>query len=194
MTNATGPTAAPARREDYHPKDPRLAARVARHIATHHAFSRGDIAQMKRMRPEMPEPAAFWQLMMWRGITDPTGERPNDPTLESCWARIVRAMARSTRVGESETTGPHDPDRPLGAGLARTGYSEARLRILLNAQGETLMRAVEGAAHWMGIKNEGFNWPEAAALMMSGYRTPAQRDDDRMRIARSYYGAKHQEE
>ena len=102
-------------------------------------------------------------------------------------------MARSTRVGETDTEGPHDPDAPLGRALARADYSELRLHQLLNSRGLTLRTTVEQTAHLLNGKQQKFNWPEAAALLMTTYRDKGQQDSDRMRIARAYYRESHEE-
>ena len=59
----------------------------------------------------------------------------------------------------------------------------------MNAQGETIMREVEHAAHFLSSKQGKFNWNQAAALMMTKHRNAERQDGDRVRIAREYYRA-----
>ncbi len=92
-------------------------------------------------------------------------------------------------MGENHTEGPHLGNRSLGEALANASYSEERLKALLNAQGETIMKAVEHAAHFLSGKQEKFNWNQSAALMMTEHRRSEQQDGDRVRIARDYYRA-----
>ena len=179
----------PVQREPHGPYDPRLAGDVAFSMSRHRAFSTGDMAEMRRMDPDRPIPHPFWKLMLRHGVTAPGNNEPERPKLEKTWARIVRAIAVDTKVGEKETTGPHQGKRNLGHALAQAGYREERLKALLNARDDTLMRAVEHAAHFLSGKGEKFNWNQCAALMMTPHRRQEQRDGDRMRIARDYYRA-----
>ena len=144
---------------------------------------------MRRMDTDRPTPHPFWKLMFRYEVTSPENNGPERPALERTWARIVRAIARDTKVGEKETEGPHQGMRNLGGALAYAGYREERLRFLLNAQDETLLRTVEHAAHFLSGKGEKFNWNQCAALMMTVYRNSEQQDGDRTRIARDYYRA-----
>ena len=180
---------APAEHETYGRYDPRLAAAIANNMARHGVMTTGDIAELRRMNPERPAAASFWKIMMRHGVTNPDGAERDHPELERTWARIVRCIAMDTRVGETNTEGPHLGTRSLGGALADAGYSEERLKALLNSQGETTMKAVEHAAHFLSGKQEKFNWNQAAALMMTRHRHAEQQDGDRVRIAREYYRA-----
>ena len=179
----------PVEREKHGPYDPRLAGDIAYHMARHRVMSTGDMAELRRMDPERPTTPQFWKLMFNHGVTSPENNGPERPALERTWARIVRAIARDTKVGDNETEGPHQGTRNLGAALAYAGYREERLKLLLNAQDETLLRAVEHATHFMSSKGEKFNWNQCAALMMTSHRSPERQDGDRTRIARDYYRA-----
>ena len=179
----------PVEHQTYGRYDPRLAAAIANSMARHRVMTTGDIAELRRMNPERPMAASFWKIMMRHGVTDPEGTERDHPELERTWARIVRCIAMDTKVGEKHTEGPHLGSRRLGEALAKAGYSEGRLRALLNAQGETVMREVEHAAHFLSSKQEKFNWNQAAALMMTKHRNAERQDGDRVRIAREYYRA-----
>ena len=179
----------PAERETYGRYDPRLAAAISNNMARHGAMTTGDIAELRRMNPERPTAASFWKIMMGHGITNPDGAEHDHPELEKTWARILRCIAMDTKVGEKHTEGPHLGNRRLGEALANADYSEGRLKALLNAQGETIIKAVEHATHFLSSKQEKFNWNQAAALMMTKHRNTAQQDSDRVRIAREYYRA-----
>ena len=180
---------APAERETYGRYDHRLAAAIANNMARHGVLTTSDIAELRRMNPGRPAAASFWKLMMRHGVTSPDGAERDHPELEKTWARIVRCIALDTKVGEDHTEGPHLGNRSLGGALANAGYSEGRLKALLNAQGETMLKAVEHAAHFLSGKQEKFNWNQCAALMMTRHRNAEQQDGDRVRIAREYYRA-----
>ena len=180
---------APAERETYGRYDPRLAGAIAYDMARHGAMTTGDIAELRRMNPERPAAASFWTFMMRHGVTNPEGAEPDHPELEKTWARIVRCIAMDTKVGENHTEGPHLGNRSLGEALANASYSEERLKALLNAKDETMLKAVEHAAHFLSSKQEKFNWNQGAALMMTEHRRSEQQDGDRVRIARDYYRA-----
>ena len=186
MSNAH---AAPAEPQPFSPYDPRLAGPIANHMARHGAMTTGDVAELRRMNPERPTAAPFWKLMIEHRVTDPDGLSHDRPELERTWARIVRRIAMDTRVGEEHTEGPHLGNRRLGEALAEAGYSEGRLKALLNAQGETILREVEHAAQFLSGKQEKFNWNQTAALMMTEHRDSEQQDRDRIGIAREYYRA-----
>ena len=70
-------------------------------------FSRGDLANLRRMRPERPGPAVYWRLM---GQEDLLGS----PALEVKWALILHGIAlmTSTVPGDSASRNAHDGIHP----------------------------------------------------------------------------------
>ena len=174
--------------EMLHPADHRNAARMAVRL-TRRDITTGDIARLRRMNPNVPTEAAFWRVCKETGI-DQSG-----PELTRAWANIARMIATGTKVREKETNGPHNGNIQLGAALAQAGYSEARLRTLLNAGPAEVPYLVERAVRFLHTREERqFNWNDAARLVLTGQRTQGQRDQDRTKIARDYYQGKYLEE
>lgn len=176
-------------RETHGRYDPRLAGDIAYRMSRHGSMSTGDMAELRRLDPSRPTAEPFWRLMLRHGITAQENDEPERPALETTWAWIIRAIAVDTKVGEKETEGPHRGTANLGRALAENGYREMRLKVLLNAQDETLLKAVENAAHFLTDRGQKFNWNQCAALMMTRHRSEEDRDRDRTRIARDYYRA-----
>ena len=171
--------------EMLHPADHRNAARIAVRL-TRRDITTGDIARLRRMNPDAPTEAAFWRVCKETGI-DQSG-----PELTRTWANIARMIATGTKVREKETTGPHNGNIQLGTALAQAGYSEERLRTLLNAGPAEAPYLAERAARFLQAREEGqFNWNDAARLVLTGHRTQDQRDYDRTKIARDYYQGKY---
>ncbi|MDE2780368.1 MAG: type I-E CRISPR-associated protein Cse2/CasB [Chloroflexota bacterium] len=170
--------------ETLHPADHRNAARVARHL-TKPGITPGDIAKLKRMNPNHPTEKVFWETCIDLGI-DQAGEG-----LTTTWARISGMIAKGTKVTEERADGPHDGNIPLGKALATAGYSESRLKALLNAEGTSVIETLERAVAFLYSKTQKFNWNDAARLALTGHRTQASREADRMRIARDYYRETH---
>ena len=172
-------------------RDPTLAGRMARRL-TRRDISPGDIANLKRMAPDKPDSALFWQMMLRAGVTNPDSPGNDDHRLEQAWASILSTIAEGTKVGQDQTTSPHDERIPLGAALALANYHESRLNALLNADGETLLRLANQAAKTLYAKNQNFNCNDLARLMLSQLRTDAQRNADRVYLARHYHRTLYQ--
>lgn len=166
--------------------DPAIAGALAQRI-TRRDFTSGDVAELRRMNPSRPASSAFWNLMLRYRITDPDSARDDNVQVEQAWGQIMAAIAKATRVGAEETTGPHNPAIPLGRALALAGYHEARLQALLNADPRHVQRLADNAAHFLNSKGQDYNCGDLARLMLSPLRSKAQRDADRTYIARHYH-------
>ncbi|MCY4366211.1 MAG: hypothetical protein OXE17_08315 [Chloroflexi bacterium] len=172
---------------ELHPGDPRHAARIADRL-TRRDVTPGDMAALRRLNEKRPTTAIFWKVCNELGIES----APWD-LLES-WAAVFRMIAIGTKVGETQTTGPHDGNVPLGRALALSGYSQNRMKTLLDADPAVLPAIVERMASYLNAKNQKFNWNDGARIMLTGRRTFEQRDLDRTRLARDFYRQLRQQE
>ena len=176
-------TTALSDRKVYSIYNPSLAGAMAYSMARHGAWTTGDMAELRRLNPEQPIVAGFWRLM--DNNADHKFAKPHQIAV---WARIVRCIAKAVKIGDVATTGPHLGKNRLGTVLQETGYSETRLKALLNSQGETTLRAVEHAALFLNSKEQSkYNWNQCAALMLSEFRDEQTRNNDRFKIAGEYY-------
>ena len=133
------------------------------------------------MNPRGPTEAHFWTTCIELKIDQ------SSPELTETWATVAKMIAIGVKVGENETTGPHDGHVQLGTALAKAGYSESRLTTLLNAGDDLVPSMVERAVTLLDTQGQQFNWNDAARLVMTKHRNGEQRDQDRAKIARDYY-------
>ena len=171
-----------------------VAVRFANRMAWAH-FPRGDLANLRRMRPDRPGPAVYWRLM---GQEELLGS----PVLEVKWALILHGIAlmTSTVPGDSASRNAHDGYTPVGRALflgsdtqRDTGfYSDARLHRLLAARGLTLRCLLARMFRMAAASGVRFNWREMARFILSeGYDKEAP-EWSRRGIAREYYRAERQ--
>ena len=154
--------------------------------------ARGDLAGLRRMNPDSPNEAVFWQFVTEKGQR---GER-----LENKWALIMQGIALMTGTADSHSA--HDGKMPIGRALfyggdeSRTSafYSEARLNRLLVARGPMLRTLLGRMFRMMASANQPFNWREMARLILSDGHDEYQAERVRRNIARSYYRAKDESE
>ena len=158
-------------------------------------FSRGDLANLRRMRPERPGPAAYWRLM---GQEDLLGS----PALEVKWALILHGIAlmTSTVQGDSVNRNAHDGYTPVGRALFMGGdtqrstgfYSDTRLHRLLTARGSTLHSLLARMFRMAASSGVKFNWREMARFILREGYGNERVEWSRRRIARAYYLAEQQ--
>jgi CRISPR type I-E-associated protein CasB/Cse2 len=170
-----------------HPGDHRNAAKIAARL-TWRDVTTGDVAGLRRLNAQRPTEAMFWKVCNQLEIA----QAPQN--LIQAWAAIFRMLAAGTKVGDTQTTGPHDGNIPLGQALAQQGYSERRMKTLLDADTGALHPIVERMTRFLNSKGQKFNWNDAARLALTEHRTPEQRNFDRTRIARDYYRELHEQE
>lgn len=170
-----------------HPADHRNAARIAARL-TRGDITTGDIAGLRRLNERRPTESAFWRMCTQLEIDEAS------PDIIESWAVVSRIIASGTKVGETQTIGPHDGYAPLGKVLAEAGYSQNRLKTLLHANEAALPPIVERMAGLLHSKGQKFNCNDVARLVLTRHRTQDQRDADRTRIARDYYWQVHQQE
>lgn len=147
-----------------------LIARLWRVLSADH-YPAGDRAALKRDAPGTPVPLAFYRL--WWVHLD--REPPSD--IEA-WRAIAFGM---TYMGP----GAHLPACPLGRALAEAGYSENRLEQLLACADDLRLKLFVNAVRFLAAKGNGFNWVEAAQLLLT--RDEAKREQIHRRIARDFY-------
>ncbi|MBW2149299.1 MAG: type I-E CRISPR-associated protein Cse2/CasB [Deltaproteobacteria bacterium] len=145
-------------------------------------ISPGELAELRRVRPEDASSPAFWRILV--RFVDPHDPPPRAEThrlrWEQRWAVILGGMARLA----------HAPGRPLGRVLAEAGFHELRLRRLLRASGVRLWDEFRAAVEFLSAKGERLDWEDAASLVLSDPETaPDWADQVRRRIARSFFGA-----
>ena len=197
-TTSTSETTAPPERGN----EPRSWFDIAVGFAGQMArptFGRGELAELRRMRPDEPDAAVFWRLLAGSGLLD---SQEMGPVLEAKWALILHGIALMTPsvAGNSEADAPrlsaHNPTVPVGLALYRGGdesrtrafYSESRLNRLLTARGPMLHSLLARTFRMLGTDHS-FNWRQMARLILhEGYREDSA-EYVRHQIARAYYQA-----
>ncbi len=165
-----------------------FAARLARAD-----YSPADLADLRRMNPGSPVPAAFWRLMAEADLLE-------DATIRPAWPLILHGIALMTRPdsGDGQICSAHDGRLPVGRALYLGGdasrgsafYSEARLGRLLIARGPMLRTLLSRAFRMMASAGVRFNWREMARFILNeGYDAGAAERSRRL-IAREYYLAR----
>ena len=156
-------------------------------------FSRGDLAELRRMNPDEPDAAVFWRLLAQEGLLD------HGVDVECKWALILHGISlmtpTNTRDGPARTA--HDGYTPVGRALFLGGdsqrgtgfYSETRLNRLLTARGPMLRTLLARMFRMLAGAGVSFNWREMAHFILNeGYKEEIV-EEARRRIARAYYQA-----
>lgn len=134
----------------------------------------GELAQLRRLRPEAPDQPAFWRILSeW---ISPGTFLPQD--VEYRWAITLTGLARLASIG-------HDRTRPLGTALAQAGYSEGRLMRLLRTDGPRFADLVRQACAFLASRGNPVDWGSLAAFVLT--TDPEKAEDFRRRVARDYY-------
>ena len=156
-------------------------------------FQRGDLAQLRRMDPDVPDTAAYWRLMAEQKLL-------GNPAWEAKWALILHGIAVMTRTSGSKIASrtAHEGHMPVGQALFLGGdfsrresgfYRESRLTRLLTARGPMLRMSLARMFRMMAAANQPFNWSEMARLILYDGYSEEQAEHARRRIARDYYQA-----
>ncbi len=176
------------------PSSPRSGGEVAVSLAHQMArdeFRRGDLAELRRMDPDGPDPAVFWRLMAAHDLL-------GNPVVESKWALILHGIALMTPSNPSGNSRiAHDGQMPVGRALFLGGgaqrsapfYSENRLNRLLTARGPMLRTLMARMFRMHASANVSFNWREMALFVLNEGYDDAAAEQGRRRIARDYYQA-----
>lgn len=149
---------------------PRRIAHIARVVGSPE-FPTGDRAALRRMVPGQPVPMAFYRFAL-RYLPEDWEARLAD------WVTVVAGMAIMHPA-------IHRSDVGLGAALAKTGYSEARLERLLASEGDIRRSLLLRAARFAGAKGAAFNWTDGARLLLT--KDAERRERLYRRIARDFY-------
>ena len=137
----------------------------------------GDLAELRRLKPEDPGGPAFWRIVVIRLDPElPAGGEIRETALRR-WAVILRAVA--------ELNGLHNPGRRFGAALAEAGVSELRLNKLLRASGESLFDQVRTVTHQLATAAAPVDLTGLARLVMSDGQPHEQAV--RQTVANDYY-------
>lgn len=145
-------------------------------------FARGDLARLRRMNPDNPNPTAFLQIMAKVGY-------PQDTEDEIAWSLILHGIAlmtpnahnKSIPVGKAMFLGGKN-HRQAGSGF----YSRGRLNKLLNARGTTRRTLLARLFRMLAQANQPFDWYEMADYILNEIDLEAA-ERARRRIAREYY-------
>lgn len=149
---------------------------IARRLAQDD-YPSGQLAMLRRLDPEAPDGAAFWQLVAWFApslFEDAHGQR--------VLAATVRGMA-AAHPFHLPTAGR----RPLGTAMAEAEVAEARLLRLLRLGRAGLPEELRRLARLMASKGDPgrFDWSDAAWLLATAGSDAGEKV--RRRIARDYY-------
>ena len=154
---------------------PSLIAALCRTIDRE--LSPGDVAALRRLRPEDPSQPAFWRMAALYLAPSLPDSGPRRDDLERRWAVILQALA--------ELQGLYDPRTPLGRALARSDMAEMRALKLLRSNDSALHDLVRICAQHLANKANGANLVELALLVLTdgGDR----QESVRRQIARDFY-------
>ena len=163
-------------------------------------FSRGDLANLRRMNPDAPDAAAFWRLMAHQRLLE---GREMSRDMERRWGLILHGIALMTPTANDDANADaprpsaHNPTVPVGlalfqggdAGRERAFYSGTRFNRLLIARGDMLRTLLARLFRMLASADQPFNWRQMANLILNDERNPEQAEQVRRRIARAYYQA-----
>ncbi len=170
-----------------------VAVGFARQLAADD-FSRGDLAELRRMDPDTPDAAAFWRLMAQQDLL-------GRPAIEHKWALVLHGLALMTRTAGNDlaSRSAHAPKTPIGEVLfygddrGRTSgfYSHTRLNRLLTARGPMLRTLLARMFRMLGAKGCAFDWYRMARLILNEGHNEERAEYVRRDIARRYYWAEN---
>ena len=157
-------------------------------------FRRGDLAELRRMKPDSTDSPVFVGLLADKELLGP-------PEVERKWALILHGIALMTpKGGDGESVNSaHDGDMPVGRALYLGGettrergfYSETRLKRLLSSRGDMTRTLLERAFRMLAASNVTFSWREMANFIHSdGFNVEAA-ERHRRRIASEYFQAQY---
>ena len=169
-----------------------IAVGIAGHISRLAEYRRGDLAELRRMKPDEPDAAVFWRLMAEYDLL-------GNPAVERKWAIILHGIALMTprNGGDGNPRTAHDGSTPVGRALflgsesrRESGhYSEMRLNRLLTSRGPTLRTLLARMFRMLAADGVTFNWWEMSQLVLNEGFDEEAADLSRRRIARDYYQA-----
>lgn len=144
------------------PSRQKLIASIANQLGADH-YPTGERAALKRMDPDDPSPGAYAAAVRRLLNAGADSEVKNDSRLKR-WTLLIHAMALMSGPGRA----PHGWGEPNAAGgvMFDSGYSEARLRRLLEARGKTFDDLLSRMARFLAAKQAAVNWGDLAPLVL----------------------------
>jgi CRISPR type I-E-associated protein CasB/Cse2 len=140
----------------------------------HHTDRPGEIAELRKLRPDAVPGFAFWRVLVTADLTPP------DIALPSFISTVcLMAMAH----------GRHAPGRQLGRALAEAAVDEKRVLALLRASGPALFDQARSVTHVLDTHAIAFDHAELAQLLLA--HNPEQSERIRRRVASEYFRASH---
>ena len=154
------------------PPQPLDKGAVVQRIAERFAnpdFSRGNLAELRRMNPDDPAALIFWRLMAEYNLPDTAVSVPQ-------WALIMHGIALMTPTANANI--------PVGRAMFLVGfYSESRLNRLLASQGPMFRDLLGRLFRILASAKQPLDWGEMANLILDDS------DNARLKIASEYYRA-----
>jgi len=139
-------------------------------------FPRGDLAALRRMKPDTPSTPAFWRILTAKV---PQSYRQSEDA-ERRWALIIQGMALMV---------PHHmaSDPSIGRALSAIRLTELRLAKLLNARGAQFRAQIPRLARYLAAKGQPVDWRPLGELILTENRNETWAENVRMTIARDYF-------
>jgi len=135
---------------------------ISRSLGADH-YPTGERAALKRMDPDKPSPGAYAAAVRLLLNADADSEVKNDARLKR-WTLLIHAMALMSGPDRA----PHGWAEHHAAGgvMFDSGYSEDRLRRLLEARGKTFDDLLSRMARFLAAKQGTVNWGDLAPLVL----------------------------
>lgn len=139
------------------------------------SFPKGDLAELRRLKPDLPPPA-FWRLLV--KMVPP--ELRHDDRSERAWAVIIQAMAIMA-------PDIHAPGRMLGQVMHGLGSTSAETRLwrFLRSRGDQMEDQIRLLARFLASKELRVDWYSLARLILA--EDEEQRESVCRNLARSFY-------
>lgn len=170
-----------------------IAIRIANDIAAEN-FNRGDLANLRRMDPDTPDAAVFYQLSAKYNLS-------GSFEMTRKWALVMHGIALMTQTSSEDATSRAAHVRSMSIGKAlftggddsRTSafYSESRFNRLLTARGTMLRTLLARMFRMMAATSQGFDWYQMAQFVLYDGYDDERANQIRQNIARDYYWAEN---
>ncbi len=146
------------------PSRQKIIASIAGQLGADH-YPTGERAALKRMVPDGPSSGAYAAAVRLLLNADADAEVKNDARLKR-WTLLIHAMALMSGPGHA----PHGwrDEHAAGRVMFESGYSEDRLRRLLEARGKTFDDLLSRMARFLAAKRVVINWRDLAPLVLDG--------------------------
>lgn len=161
--------------------DPTVKAPVERIAAllSQTTYPRGNLAALRRLQPEWPTTAAFWQALAFGGLDI---EKLSESDLRR-WGTVVQALAVMSPSA-------HRRGVSVGRAFAEAGIKSGRVETLLAARGPAFRTLLRRLCRQLAGHAQPLDWRPLAELVLweshSDWREEAA-EAHRFAIARAYY-------